>query len=66
MEQEQRATPQSLIALYAERRRIEREIWDQVQQLRTDGHSWAVIGDCLGISRQAAHERFGPAASPGW
>lgn len=30
-----------------------------VDNLRGQGHSWQVIGDALGITRQTAHERFG-------
>jgi Clp amino terminal domain, pathogenicity island component len=29
-----------------------------VEQARTDGHSWAQIGDRLGVSRQAAQQRY--------
>ena len=31
----------------------------QVSEARRAGHSWAVIGASLGISRQAAQQRFG-------
>jgi hypothetical protein len=31
----------------------------QVAEARRAGHSWAVIGASLGISRQAAQQRFG-------
>ena len=31
-----------------------------VRRIRAQGHSWQEIGDTLGISRQAAHERFSP------
>ena len=34
-------------------------ISDAVQGLRGHGYSWAEIGDRLGISRQAAHQRWG-------
>jgi len=33
---------------------------DAVHQARRINHSWAVIGDILGISRQAAQQRFNP------
>lgn len=29
-----------------------------VEKMRSQGASWEKIGDALGISRQAAHERF--------
>ena len=34
-------------------------IAELVEQARADGHSWSYIGRTLGISRQAAHRRFG-------
>lgn len=37
----------------------EAELRDAVKAARTAGQSWAAIGRTLGISRQAAHERFG-------
>ncbi len=40
-------------------RDVERRMRSTVQQLRTGGASWAVIGDALGISRQAAQQRYG-------
>jgi hypoxanthine-guanine phosphoribosyltransferase len=24
------------------------------------GHTWATVGECLGVTKQAAHERFAP------
>lgn len=36
-----------------------------VQQARADGHTWAEIGELLHVSRQAAFQRFGPAAHAG-
>lgn len=29
-----------------------------VDAAREEGHSWDVIGHCLGITKQAAHQRF--------
>lgn len=37
----------------------ERELADAVAQARAKGRSWAKIGLALGVSRQAAQERFG-------
>ncbi|MFN8037538.1 MAG: hypothetical protein U0V73_16585 [Acidimicrobiia bacterium] len=37
-----------------------REINDAVQKARLAGFSWALIGHALGVSRQSAHETFGP------
>lgn len=31
-----------------------------IRRIRAQGHSWQEIGEILGISRQAAHERFSP------
>ncbi|WP_430592183.1 DUF3887 domain-containing protein [Humidisolicoccus flavus] len=35
-----------------------------VQQARNDGATWQVIGDALGVSRQAAFQRFGKPIDP--
>jgi DNA-directed RNA polymerase specialized sigma24 family protein len=35
-----------------------------VAQARLTGHSWTEIGKALGMSRQAAHERFRDAELP--
>ena len=31
-----------------------------VREAIEDGHSWAEVGAWLGVSRQAAHERYSP------
>lgn len=38
---------------------LDRAVVLYVQAARLDGHSWADIGGALGVSRQAARERFG-------
>jgi hypothetical protein len=43
--------------------------WDQgiyaaIQGLRAEGFSWAEIGDRLGITRQAAQQRWGSPGAP--
>lgn len=38
---------------------------NQVAVARRVGHSWAVIGSSLGISHQAARQRFGSGEGPG-
>lgn len=43
----------------AEMRRIDARARVSVQLLRTGGASWAVIGHALGITRQAAQQRYG-------
>lgn len=40
------------------------ELADAVQLARGAGHSWAAIGEALGVSRQAAFKRFGFARDP--
>lgn len=39
------------------------ELRAAVAAARSAGDSWTVIGAALGISKQAAHERFGPGAA---
>ena len=41
----------------------ERELAEAVADARANGRSWAKIGLALGISRQAAQERFGNRAA---
>ena len=41
--------------------RVERMLREAVDAARTDGATWAEIGDALGVTRQAAHERFSKA-----
>jgi len=38
---------------------LQRSIETQVVELRAHGASWGAIGAALGISRQAAQQRFG-------
>ncbi|MDI6098192.1 hypothetical protein QLQ12_06190 [Actinoplanes sp. NEAU-A12] len=38
---------------------LDESIGDAVKGLRSHGYSWAEIADRLGISRQAAHQRWG-------
>lgn len=41
----------------------EQRLREAVGQARKAGQSWAAIGRILGVTRQAAHERFGGAAA---
>lgn len=43
----------------AAQRRAEQAIDGAVHGVREAGGTWAEIGECLGMSRQAAHERWG-------
>lgn len=44
--------------------RAKNELRATVQQARSNGHTWAEIGDSLGMSRQAAFKRFGEVTDP--
>ncbi|WP_205879403.1 hypothetical protein [Leucobacter triazinivorans] len=48
-----------LADLAALRDDLDRVIADAVQGQRSHGRSWAMIGDGLGISKQAAQQRYG-------
>ena len=49
-----RALEFAVFALEKERRSVD----DLVYEAREDGASWELIGKALGISRQAAHEKY--------
>lgn len=51
-----------LAALADLRRTVDEALAVAVAGMREQGYSWAVIGAELGMSRQAAHERFAPRA----
>ena len=40
-------------------REIDLDIFSAVRMAHRDGWTWADIGQCLGVSRQAAQQRFG-------
>lgn len=48
-----------LAEFVALREELEAVIASAVEGWRADGRSWAVIGDALGISRQAAQQSYG-------
>ena len=48
-----------LRAITAERAALERREEIAVRRTRSQGYSWAAISLMLGISRQAAHKKFG-------
>ncbi|WP_419183562.1 AsnC family protein [Serinibacter arcticus] len=48
-----------LRAITAERAALERREEVAVRRARAQGYSWAAISSMLGISRQAAHKKFG-------
>ena len=48
----------SLRALAATRAEVEDAIADQIARAMRDGASWTDVGDALGVSRQAARQRY--------
>ncbi len=48
-----------LAGIPPEREALEARTRELVAVARGEGASWAAIGAALGISRQAAHERYG-------
>ena len=53
----------ALAATAALRDAADRKLFELVGFARDAGASWAAIGDALGVSTQAAHQRYGPKAS---
>jgi hypothetical protein len=49
-----------LARLQADKTAIEDQIEEAIAVARRDGISWTKIGEALGVSRQAARDRFGP------
>jgi len=55
----------ALVARSAEAERVTKQLLQQsVDSARAVGHSWAALGSVLGMSRQAAQQRFGAAQAP--
>jgi hypothetical protein len=50
----------ALSATAALRDAADRKLFDLVGFARDAGASWASIGEALGVTTQAAHQRFGP------
>lgn len=50
---------QELLAISRERADLERRQEVAVRRARNTGYSWAAIAMLLGVSRQAAHKRYG-------
>jgi hypothetical protein len=54
----------ALVGRSAEAERVTNRLLQQsVDRARANGHSWAAIGEVLGMSRQAAQQRFGTTRS---
>lgn len=54
----------ALAATAALREAADRKLFDLVAFARDSGASWAAIGEALGVTTQAAHQRYGPKPSP--
>lgn len=53
----------ALAATAALRDAADRKLYDLVGFARDAGASWSAIGEALGVTTQAAHQRFGPKQS---
>ncbi|MBO3663198.1 AsnC family protein [Microbacterium stercoris] len=49
----------ALFRIAEQRRELSREEEAQVRRARVRGYSWEAIATALGISKQAAHKKFG-------
>lgn len=58
-DEEPRAWQRLLETIVSARRELDRMEFEAVQVVREAGATWEDIGDALGISRQAARQRFG-------
>lgn len=53
------STPGHLGQIWLVEKAVEQARHHTVRQARAAGFTWEQIGDALGVSRQAAHERYG-------
>jgi len=51
-------TAERLRCLVDARQAIEDEIRAETRAMRTDGATWTVIGEALGVTRSAAQQRY--------
>jgi hypothetical protein len=54
----------ALAATAALRDAADRKLFDLVSFAREAGASWSSIGEALGVTTQAAHQRYGPKVTP--
>jgi hypothetical protein len=60
----QRLAGAELMKVAAELSEVEGHVAEAVQGARDAGASWAEVGDALGITRQAAQQRYAKLGSP--
>lgn len=60
---EVRSTIEELEDIRQRRQALEREVAVLVRKARVQGVSWGEIGEALGVSRQAVHQRYGRSGS---
>lgn len=53
------ASLRRIAAIAQERERLDLQLRDAVVQARADGRSWSEIGLMLGVSKQAAQQKYG-------
>jgi hypothetical protein len=54
----------AITSLVATLQEVETALSSAVARARADGYSWAHIGTALGVSKQAAQQRYGEPATP--
>ncbi len=54
-----------IVELVDERERIDGALVDAIQAARAAGHTWGQIGLSLGVSKQAAQQRYGEVSPSG-
>jgi hypothetical protein len=57
-ERDQSTAADHLRTLVTKHRELLGEIEEEVRSLLNEGHSWTVVGNAIGISRQAARQRY--------
>lgn len=54
------AALRAIAELAAQRNEVEHDLISAVRAARRNGRSWAEIGAMLGVSKQAAQQKYGP------
>lgn len=55
----------ALAAAVEKRRKLDEQITEMVGKARAAGETWAAIGEQLGVTTQAAHQRYRHLEAPG-